>query len=209
MQVKTLAIVLHLAPHTDRASILHTYTRTSGRVPYMVYGVGSRRNADKKALCEPLTLVELDADHLETRQFQQLRDIHLQYVPQHLRTDMSRRCVALFVAEILSSTLLHPMTDELLFDFLAQTVRSIDTCDDPENEHLRFLMSYIDYLGFGMDTTLPDYRPFAVIAHLSREHGLSRELRHDLLHSLLAYYQKFLPDFREPKSLDILEQVFD
>ena len=34
------AIVLSLQPHSDKAHILHAYTREHGRVNYMVYGVG-------------------------------------------------------------------------------------------------------------------------------------------------------------------------
>lgn len=208
MQVKTPAIVLHLSPHTDRASILHTYTRAHGRVPYLVYGLGSKTKRGMKTMCEPLSLVQVDMDYRSTRAMQQFHDISPLYVPQHLRTDMSRRCVALFIAEVLSSTLTYPMADEVVFDFLADTICRLDTCSDPENEHLRFLLGYIELLGFGIDWEQPKHEPLKRILTLE-QHALSRSERQELLEALLSYYAEHLPSFPRPKSLDILKTIFD
>ena len=55
------AIVLTLQPHTDKAHILHAYTRAGGRVNYRVYGLMSRKK--NIGLYTPLSLLQITADY--------------------------------------------------------------------------------------------------------------------------------------------------
>ena len=97
------AIVLSLQPHSDKAHLLHAYTRTGGRVNYMVYGLGRKNTAGKYS---PLSIVQLTTDDRSVRTAQ------LTYVPQTLITDPYKRTIALFLSEVLSHVLRHPMPDE-------------------------------------------------------------------------------------------------
>ena len=107
-----LAIVLSLQPYSDRAHILHTYTREHGRTNYMLYGLGKKKS---QALYAPLSLLEI-AVSPSSKSLPSLKEAHLAFVPQHLHTDMRRQTVALFIAEVLYRTLRHPLADEALFD---------------------------------------------------------------------------------------------
>lgn len=199
MNVRTAAIVLHLTPHSDKASILHLYTREAGRVPYLVYG---RSKAAKWA--SPLTLVSLDAVHLSTRSIQSIRSIERSFIPLH-ETDMVRRTVAIFIGEVLFLTLVHPMADSRLYDWLESVVNELDTCSDPENHHLRFLLGLMDFLGFGIDLEDPAFAAFACIG---TDMHISLSDRRTLLDALLIYASDHIPDWRTPKSADILREVF-
>lgn len=165
---------------------------------YLVYGRHSRTKKGLQAVLEPLSVLSIEAVQRDTGGFGQLRECSLAYVPTRLLTDHNRRCVALFIAEILSRTLAHPQQDEQLFDFLTETVRGLDTCPDPQNEHIRFLIRYAEQLGFAIDFSDPANQ------HLTLLTGRRREL----LHALLDYYSDHVPEFTMPNSLAVLESVF-
>ena len=88
MLTTTDAIVLSLQPHSDKAHILHAYTRAGGRVNYMVYGVGKKNSAEKYT---PLSIVQLTTDDRSVRTAQ------LRFVPQAMNSDPYKRTIALFM----------------------------------------------------------------------------------------------------------------
>lgn len=186
-----------LQPYSDRAHILHAYTRAGGRVNYMVYGLGRRKSG---AIYAPLSLIELSADVQPNRQLQTLRQARLLYVPSQAMTDMRRQSVAMFVAEVLYRTLRHPMEDEVLFGYLEQVVGEVDRCDDPENLHLRFLVHLAALMGFAIDE---EEHPELLMLPRTRQE------RQRQLQGLCTYFATQVDDWQPPRSMDILMEVFD
>lgn len=233
MEITDEAIVLHLSKYSDKASILHVYTRQYGRVAYMVYGLHSKSGKARAAVFEPMAHIELTANHTPTKQIQQLKEAHLHFVAPATRTDMRRRSVSLFLAEILYRTLLHPMADEPLFAWLTDVIQSLEATDAPENVHLSFLLGLTEYLGITpmLDESgvildmhsgeLVSYKPLHTDYFSQQEttylHSLlnqetltlKRDERQSLLAKLCRYYELHITDFQTPKSLAILEELFD
>lgn len=197
MLVTTPAIVLSLQPYSDKAHILHTFTRAYGRVNYMVYGLGRKKSAAQYA---PLSLEELTYDATPARQFQTLRQARLLYVPTQLPQDLRRQTVAMFVAEILYRTLRHPMEDTVLFDYLTSVVQELDTTPQPENLHIRFLVGLAALMGFGIDEEI---HPELVQVPNSRSE------RQQQLQALCNYFAEQIDDWQSPRSLDVLMELFD
>ena len=190
-----LAIVLSLQPYSDRAHILHTYTREHGRTNYMLYGLGKKKS---QALYAPLSLLEI-AVSPSSKSLPSVKEAHLAFVPQHLPTDMRRQTVALFIAEVLYRTLRHPMADEALFDFIASTIRFLDTTEQPENIHIAFLIHLAAHLGFAIDEeTHPDLLTLPQ----------SRSARQKQLRALCDYFALHIDGWQTPLSLDVLTEVF-
>lgn len=197
MLTTTEAIVLYLQPYTDKAQILHTYTRTEGRINFMVYGSARKNNT---ALYMPMSLVEVTADIHASRQMPTLRQARLLYIPQQMAQDIRRQTVALFLAEVLFRTLKHPLEDATLFDYLVSVVKTLDTTAEPENLHIRFLINLATYIGFGIDE---EKQP-----ELLKLPATRRE-RQTQLQNLCNYFQNQIDDWQQPRSLDILMQLFD
>lgn len=153
MLVKTEAVVLALQKHTDTSSILHLYTREQGRVQYIVYGrKGATRQ--KKAgvstnIFSPLSLVEITADSNLSRTLPTLKSASLIYVPSRISGDMTRQCIALFIAEALYKTLKHPMEDQVVFDYIVEVIRELDLADSVEHIPSCFLTRLSELLGYG------------------------------------------------------------
>lgn len=198
MTSKTQAIVLTLTKYKDNASVLHLYTVESGRLACIVYGNKYR------GLLTPLSLVEITttrrSGNAAVKGMPVLGSAALVYTPEHIPTDIRRQCVAMFIAEILGKTLLHPLQDEQLFQWLCDVVRELDATESVENLHLRFLIDYTMYLGIGIDET--EHSEWFAAPR-------SRQERQQHLREICAYYEEHIEDFTSPKSLDVLMEVFD
>lgn len=186
----TDAIVLSLQPHSDKAHILHAYTRASGRVNYMVYGLGRKNTAGKYS---PLSIVQLTADERSVRTAQ------LSFVPMTTVTDPYKRTIALFISEVLYHVLRHPMPDEPMFDFIAQAIQALDEAEEPQNFHIDFLIGLAAKLGFAIPE---DDALMAVVPHTRTE-------RQKKLRDLCVYFEEHVETWQDPKSLNILTEVFD
>ena len=186
MLATTDAIVLSLQPHSDKAHVLHAYTRAGGRVNYMVYGLGKKKSGGTYS---PLSIVQLTTDD------KSIRAAHLSYVPTSITTDPYKRTIALFLSEVLHSVLRHPMTDEPMYDFLVKAVQDLDKTNEPQNFHLHFLIGFAEKLGFAMQNapSMPQ----------------NRADRQQALRQLCTYFEEHVETWQNPKSLDILMEVFD
>lgn len=186
----TDAIVLSLQPHSDKAQVLHAYTRTGGRVNYMVYGLGRRHAV---GLYTPFSLLQITADQTPSRPPTLKEAVPLS--PNPYISDPYKTAIALFLSEVLYHVLRHPMTDEPMFDFIAQAVRDLDQCKEPQNFHLQFLTGLAAKLGFAMEKepVLPQ----------------TRKERQEQLRVLCSYFKEHVETWEAPRSLEVLMEVFD
>ena len=190
------AIVLSTTKYSDTRNIVHLYTDQHGRMQYVTYG------NKLKGILRPLSIIEFTATlrNNAPAQMGTVSSAALLYTPQRLSTDVQRQCVAMFIAEVLVLTLRHPMSDQPLFDWLCEIIQHLDQDDNITNLHIQFLLEYATFLGIGIDDT---EHPEWFIAPTSRTQ------RQELLRSLCAYFEQHIEDFRPPKSLDVLMEVFD
>lgn len=190
------AIVLNIARYSDTGSIVHLYTAEHGRMQYAVYG------NKLKGVLRPLSIIEYTSTRRNNAPTQMgtLSSASLLYPLQRLTIDVQRQCVAMFVAEVLASTLRHPMSDQPLYEWLCEVIQHLDQDAEISNLHLRFLLDYATYLGIGIDDT---EHPEWFMAPSNRSERQQR------LRELIAYYEEHIEDFRAPKSLEVLMEVFD
>ena len=189
-------IVLALVKYSDTGSILHLYTPEQGRMQLVVYG------NKHKGILRPLSIIEYTSSRRNNAPAQMLTlsSASLAYTPTLLPIDITRQCIAMFIAEILTFTLRHPMSDQALYNWLCTTIHNLDTQQDISNLHIEFLLEYAVYLGIGIDQNeYPDYYT----------QPTSRKIRQERLRQLTSYFQQHIDDLPTPKSLDVLIEVFD
>jgi len=187
----TDAIVLSLQPQSDKAHLLHAYTREGGRVNYKVYGLGRKNTGGKYS---PLSIVQLTTDS------RSIRTAQLTFVPARLVTDPYKRAIALFISEILYHVLRHPMADEPMYDFLVSAIQDLDQSTEPQNFHLHFLIEFAARLGFEIPE---DQSP------LTASSPTTRKARQEALRQLCDYFTEHVETWQNPRSLDVLMEVFD
>ena len=190
------AIVLTTNKYSDTGSIVHLYTPDQGRVQCVVYG------NKLKGVLRPLSIIEYSSSRRNNAplQMQTLSSASLVYTPTTLSYDVLRQCVAMFIAELLTYTLRHPMSDQPLFDWLCNCINKLDKEEDISNLHIEFLLDYAVYLGIGIDEEEhPDWY----------SQPTSRIERQERLRELIAYFQEHIDDLPTIKSLDVLIEVFN
>ena len=96
------------------------------------------------------------------------------------------------------------MPDDPMFDFLVQAVHSLAQTDEPQNFHIRFLIDFAAQLGFA----IPEENP-SPITNLQSPITFTRAERQQALRALCAYFAEHVETWKDPKSLDVLTEVFD
>lgn len=137
------AIVISLKKHNDKSCILNLYSREGGREQYMVYG------NKWKSVLTPMAIVDVTCSGNTKLNIPSVGSATLSYVPKRLHMDVERQCVAMFMAEVVSKTLRHPMEDAAVYDFLVQTIEKIDTEEDISQTAEQFLRNLSMLLGYG------------------------------------------------------------
>ena len=149
MQTKTQAIVLHSLKYGETRMIVDMFTKTHGRLSFMVNIPKSSKARVKKQLFQPLTLLEAEIDVRPKVQLQKLRDVRLASPFATIPFHPHKLAISLFVAEFLYFALRSEQRNEPLFDYIYSSIQWLDSQTDRfANFHLVFLMRLSRFLGF-------------------------------------------------------------
>ena len=149
MLIKTEAIVLHTLKYGETRIIVDLFTRSAGRVSFIVPLPKTPKSKLKKQYFQPMTLLEVEFDFRQRVQLQQLKDARLltpytsiPFVPEKL-------AISLFVAEFLYHALRSEQQNEPLFAYISDSMQWLDISQSGyANFHLTFLMRLSRFLGF-------------------------------------------------------------
>lgn len=239
MIVSTKAIVLSKIKYKDHDLIIKCYTEKFGVISYLVRNaLKTKKGKFKAAYFQPLSLLEIQADHKDSRSLQYLRDIKLFVYYNTLHTNVVKSTIAMFISEILSNILKEEEENKLLYSFLETTMIWFDQTSTNTNFHLLFLIELTKYLGF-----YPEVSNTINARYFNLEEGKFQAKKHNIysidgenltilkqllgikfddtkmlqitssqkrefLNMILLYFKLHLDGFKHPKSLSILNQVF-
>ena len=223
MQTKTQAIVLHSLKYGETRLIVDMFTRSHGRLSFIVSLPKSPKGKIRKQFFQPLSLLEIETDVRPRLQLQKLSDVRLLYPFSTIPFEPEKLAISLFVAEFLYYAMRGEQQNVPLFDYVTDSIQWLDGQEGRfANFHLVFLMRLSRFLGFypNLDGYIV-HRDFLQPAeaeiiqlmmrmdyptmHLYR---LSHHDRNRLLEVALTYYRLHLPDFPELKSLAVLQELY-
>jgi DNA repair protein RecO (recombination protein O) len=148
MLSKTRGIVLHAVPYNDTYAIIHIYTELFGRTSYLTKLKTGRKKGVSHALFLPLSVLEMDVEHLNTRDIQRIREVKACSLPANISLDPVKNVIALFLAEVLFRTVRMKEPDARLFEYLSDSIRWLELAEDGvANFHMVFLMQLVRCLG--------------------------------------------------------------
>jgi DNA repair protein RecO (recombination protein O) len=101
MLTKTQAIVLHSLKYGETRLIVDMFTRSYGRLSFIVNIPKSSKAKVKKQLFQPLTLLEIEVDVRQKVQLQKLSDVRLAAPFLSIPFNPHKLSISLFVAEFL------------------------------------------------------------------------------------------------------------
>ncbi len=238
MQTTTKAIVISSLKYGDTSLIVKCLTESDGIKSYLLKGVlQSKKGAVKPAYFQPLMQLEMVAHHKNKGTLERIREAKVAYAYNNLYTDIKKSTIALFLAEVLNNALKEEENNQALFSFLEASFQWLDTHTETSNFHIAFMIHLTRYLGFSPETsfkeagyfdllegeftqqtsrnpqiegeTLVAFKQFLGI-NFDAIHTiqLGKQLRQDLLHSLIVYFELHLHGFKKPKSLDVFNALF-
>lgn len=149
MLQKTKGIILHQIRYTDSGVIAQIYTREFGRQSIMIKGMRSRKSGKHNVLFQPMFILDLIFYHRQSREVQILKDFSVSHSPADIYADVKKSCIAVFLAEILTSVLKEESPNHELFDYIEDSIKYLDGCGaGSANFHIAFLIGLSSFLGF-------------------------------------------------------------
>ena len=238
MQVTTKAIVFSALKYGDTSLIVRAFTLSDGLKSYLLKGILTSKKAKlKAAYFQPLTQLEIVANHKNKGSLESIREVGVAYHYNTLHADIAKNAVTLFLAEMLGNSIHEEEPNIQMFHFIEASLQWLDTNELIANFHIHFLLGLTKYLGFypdlnhidsdsfdlkeGVFTNRPTLNPILVgenLDYFKRLLGINfdaiqsikmkKDNRQELLKSLVLYFELHLQGFRKPRSLAILNQVF-
>ncbi|MEG1616043.1 MAG: recombination protein O N-terminal domain-containing protein [Bacteroidales bacterium] len=161
MREKTNGIVLSVIAYNDKSSFVHIYTEKFGRVTYSLPNVKGKRGRLSRSLFAPFSILELDVEHLPTREIQKIAEARVLSPHTSIPFDPVKNAVVLFLAEALSRTVREQEQNLPLYHFIVDSVNLYDLLEEGKaNFHLVFLLKISEFLGFRIhrESYSPGYR---------------------------------------------------
>lgn len=239
MLVSTKAIVLSKLKYKDHDLIVKCYTEKFGVKTYLLKHIlKTKKGKFKPAYFQLLTILELQAEHKDNRSLQYLKDIKLQYNYKTLHTNVVKSAIVMFLSEILSNILKEEEENLALYNFIETSLIWFDENETNTIFHLLFLIKLTKYLGFYPDTNIRETNFFNLeegrfqhnetnlycisgnnLVFLKQLLGIKFDVynnldinsnqKRELLDMILLYFKLHLDGFKTPKSLTVLNQVFN
>lgn len=157
MLTKTQAIVLHAIKYGETRLIVDMFTKVFGRQAFIVSIPKTPKGKVKKQFFQPLTILEIETDIRPRQQLQKLHDVRLAAPFASIPFEPDKLAISLFVAEFLYYALRSEQRNELLYEYLENSIAWLDGQQSSfANFHLVFLLRLTRFLGFYPN--LDDYK---------------------------------------------------
>ncbi|MGB7842452.1 MAG: DNA repair protein RecO [Salinimicrobium sp.] len=238
MLVKTKAIVFSAIKYGEADLIVKCFTEKAGLKTYLLRGVlKSKKGKIKASLFQPLTQLELEANHRDRGTMDYLREARILQPYSSLHTNIMKSTVTMFLSEVLRNSIKEEEANQGLYDFLENSLSWFDAHEKTANFHLLFLVKLTRYLGFYPDDEHLDKPVFNLIDGTFQEVETNNDCitdenvlllqqflaadfeegpnirmnqvsRSHFLLMLLKYYEIHLQGFQKLKSLSVLNEIY-
>ncbi len=239
MQIKTEAIVIHSMRYGEADLIVKLYTKQEGLVSYLLRGIlKSKKGKLKPSLFLPFSILNIDAIHKPKASLKRLTEAQLVCYYESLHQSVIKNSLGAFIAEILLQVLVDQEPDEGIFKFLKESLLWLDTNKEVTMFHLLFLLEFTRFLGCYPDQSNNELTQFNIeeacftVGNKSgyvidgelliafklllgikfdelKRISLPKSIRKQLLDKMLLYYSFHVAGFKKPKSVGVLEALFN
>lgn len=236
--VTTKAIVLSALKYGDTSLIVKCYTQEEGIKTYLVRGVlKPKKKGITAAYFQPLTQLKIVANHNTKNTLNSLKEVQVYQPYRTVYSNIVKQSVVLFLSEVLSNAIQEEEQNTTLYEYLETALQWLDLHDNVANFHLLFLLNLTGFLGFYPDLSgtkkngfdllegvysdnyanknviyKNDFYQFKKLLGINfdaiQEVSFSKEERQVVLQIIIQYFKLHLGNFRNPKSLQVLETVF-
>lgn len=234
MKFSCKAIVLKRINYSETSVIISCFTKEFG-VKSFLYKGGKKKN---NAVLMPLKIVDIQYYQHNADSLANVTTIQTDVVLNNLYLNPIKTSLLFFMNEFLGQLLVKiQFTEPHLFEEIEQELIWLDASDELTNYPLFWLIQWTEKLGikptisvgsyFDIETArFLEHAPNSTMYHHGDEvaklatlfscqrleilsYVLTKNERTKLLNVLLDYYRIHLPEFRELKSIEILQTVYN
>jgi len=135
----TRGIVIQTLRYSDNKLIVKVLCGRFGLKSGIVYA-GKSKKSSTANLFHPLAIIEFDSDFQEVTRFIPIKNPRLSTPLHHIATDPTKSSMILFMNEVLAKTIADDYVNDILFDFLKNSVQLLDDAIDVRNFHVWWLL---------------------------------------------------------------------
>jgi len=239
MLVSTKAIVLSKIRYKDNDLIIKCYTKAFGVATYLIKNaLKIKKGKFKPAYFQPLSILDIETDYKDNRSLQYFKDVRLHFNYSTLHNNVIKSAIVMFLSETLSHILGEEEQNLSLYNFLETSFIWFDESNTNVNFHLLFLIELTKYLGFYPESPKNEVKYFnlqdgkfqliktgrycisgnnllflkqllGIKFDESKSLDINSNQKREFLNMILLYFKLHLDGFKQPKSVTILNQVFN
>ena len=222
MTHKSKAIVIKSMRYSEADLIVKLYTQEHGLLSFLVRGVLKTKKGKLRASFFQIGN-QLDVDYIVKNKttLHNIKEVKPLEHYKDLNTSILKCSLVTFIFEILNQLLVENQEDLSCYSFLEDALNWLDKNNQIALFHHYFLLRLTYFLGFFPTQEVYEYSlvnsnldfleffpllgiNFDELSELKMD-KMSRKL---LLNKILYYYKLNIPEFKEPKSLEVFEQLF-
>jgi DNA repair protein RecO (recombination protein O) len=235
MVVSTSAIVISKLKYRDNDLILKLLTRELGVCSFLVRNPAGKKRNKIINYFQPLSILNIEFENRNKSNLNYLKDVEIKYLFKSIHFDIKKSVVVLFISEILSKILNFQEKDELLFEFISDSLVFFDK-NNSHNFHLIFLIHLTKYFGlfpqtdnieglyFDLEQGVFSFEKppkhyitglnldiFKRLLGIKFDHvnniNISNNMRRDLIDDIITYYKYHFESFSNLKSIDVIRKT--
>ncbi len=154
MIINTRSIVLSRINYGEADLIVRLYTQKLGMISAIIKSARKKSNT-KAVLFQPLSLLEIVLDYKEKKELQFLKETNISVNLHDLHTNIYKTSLGFFIAELTHKCITQIEPDESLFDFIENSIISLDKMQSSVADfHLFFMIKLLGLLGFDISNQL-------------------------------------------------------
>lgn len=221
--------LLSFIKYGENDAVLHCFTEEDGFQTYFLKGIYSKRNK-KKALLQPLNKLTFSINPVRGNGIHSISKFEL-VKNCDVDSDIRANTVIFFISDFLNQILKLENKNPTIFLSIERFIEELENKN--YQSHLLFLMMILKIQGVaplmnegnfldpetGTFSMAPTHQLFGEEISAIWKNVLCTEnlyatkihssLRKDFLDSLLIYYHYHISDFKNPTSLEVIQQIFE
>ena len=229
----TVGIVLQKIDYSETSLIIKVLTADYGIKSFIFQG--AKRKNKKGQLVAPLSILNITYFQRKESDLAKISAVELDVVFKYIPFNPIKSSVVFFMNEILQKTIKEEESNPELFEFIKHILQVLDAQSNISNLPIKFLLELLKYLGYypiieenaqffdylngkltKNEPNHPNYMSGENIDYLRQLFNtpltdqtlkIPSKNRHQILANVLDYYKAVLGDFKNLKSLDVLEAI--
>ncbi len=145
---KTEAICIKNTRYGESSVICKMFSAEHGLSSYLIQGLNRKSSQMRPSHISPGNIVELVIYQKPQASIQRIKELRVIASLIQVQTDMAKNLVLQFILEIIAKTNEDHLKDEIVFNFLKETIIELETTEQFGYVPLFFLCNYLKFSGW-------------------------------------------------------------